>query len=65
MIQPRELENQLFAWALLAGGAMFVLRYLALELIGTIGTCVFKLIELRRMFRARRAAGRVRLPERP
>lgn len=57
MTHPRELENQLFAWALFAGGAIFLLRYLALELIGTIGACVLRLIELRKLVRAKRATG--------
>jgi hypothetical protein len=55
VIYPRELENQLFVWALLAGGAIFLLRYLVLELIGMIGACVLRLIELYTMIRLKRA----------
>ena len=56
MIHPRELEKPLFAWALFAGGAILLGRYLAIELIEAISACVLKLIELCETVRARRSA---------
>jgi hypothetical protein len=58
MTYPRELESQSLAWALFVAGAIFLFRYLALELIAAIGACVFKVIELRKMVREKRAADR-------
>jgi hypothetical protein len=59
MIDIPDRERQMIAWAFFVGGAIFLFRSLALELMEAIGACLLKSIKLNQKLRKAREADRL------